>query len=76
MVEEGDSIAPTARSEPWNDVMVGSGVGVSGSGCHSVDLGSLLAVLWDMASDMRHWDRNTVGRFSTHNVKCVLDHSE
>ena len=52
MVEEGEKRSPTARSKPWNDVMVGWLVGVRGSGCHSVDLVSLVAVLRDMASDM------------------------
>ena len=54
MVEEAGA-PPIATSESLSAVMVGSLVGVSGSGCHSVGLGPLvvsLAGLWDMASDM------------------------
>ena len=34
MLEEGVPNAPTVRREPWNDVMAGLKVGVSGSDCH------------------------------------------
>ena len=51
MVEEA-GLPLIATSDPWSVVVVGSLVGVSGSGCHLVPLLVSLAELWDTASEM------------------------